>query len=227
MSNSKPTITLKPLVSSYVNQIADIHMRAFPGRPMTTLGEDVVARYYSWLLSSAHPNAYRIGAFNDNEMVGFNFAGRYNGATGGFLQHNRNFLIRKVATRPWLVLTNELFRSRITMALKILRPKRKTILSEEAAQKRAAYLRGFGILAIAVDPARQGLGIGGLLMEDAEREAMRRGVDSMNLTVDTDNEQAVRFYERIGWTKLTVDENKWSGAMVKSLNSTDPNALKD
>ncbi len=212
-------LVIRTLHRDDIAAVSAIHMKAFPHRAMSALGEDVLVRYYTWLMDDTHREAQCIGAFADSTLVGFCFGGRYNGAMTGFLQRNRNFLIAKVISRPWLLVTNELFYSRIGMALRILKPatnaNRRTLSSEESAA-RAAYLRGFGILAIAVDPTTQGRGVGKLLMASAEAEARRRHIDYMNLSVDMDNAQAIRFYEHLGWVKVMSDSS-WSGEMRKSL----------
>lgn len=213
MAASSPSVTLRTLTHADVPQISAIHMRAFPRRAMTALGSEAVARYYAWLLAEVHPHAYRMGAFDGEHLLGFNFAGRYNGALSGFLQHNRNFLIAKVAARPWLLLTNDLFRARIALALRLLR--RRPM--KPAAQRAITPPREFGILAIAVDPTVQGGGVGRLLMQDAEAEALRRGARVMNLSVDQDNAQAIRFYEHAGWYKVIDAAGMWDGNMLKTI----------
>ncbi|MBK8023620.1 MAG: GNAT family N-acetyltransferase [Chloroflexi bacterium] len=219
MGKSRSAITLRLLTKADLPQITAIHMSAFPHRAMTALGSNAVQRYYDWLLTDVHPRAYRMGAFDGEKMLGFNFAGRYNGALSGFLDRNRNFLIAKVATRPWLLLTNELFRSRISIALRILSRKKTParLISPDDTQPRAKIPTGFGILAIAVDPLVQGKGVGKLLMLDAEREAKRLGHTTLDLSVDLENSHAIEFYERLGWQKFYVADGSWQGTMVKIL----------
>lgn len=221
MPEATPALMLVPLTANDLEAITAIHLRAFPKRAMSALGADVVSRYYAWLLSEAHPNAYRMGAWRGGALVGFNFAGRFNGAMTGFLQHNRNYLIAKVLRCPWLLVTNELFRDRITMALGILNRRPAPQADAAAVAKRHAYLRGFGILAIAVDPLVQGGGVGKALMADAEAEARRRSVEVMNLSVAMDNAQAIAFYERIGWQKQLNEAGVWVGEMIKPLVASD------
>jgi ribosomal protein S18 acetylase RimI-like enzyme len=76
----------------------------------------------------------------------------------------------------------------------------------------------FGILAIAVHPQRQGLGIGKLLMAEAENLARRQGFEEMGLSVNPGNRQAVEFYERLNWIRFSKD-SVWKGQMKKSLAS--------
>jgi ribosomal protein S18 acetylase RimI-like enzyme len=67
------------------------------------------------------------------------------------------------------------------------------------APAKAASVRSFGLLAIAVDPARQGSGVGKALLVATEAAARDAKFDAMHLTVDSENAQAIRFYEGLGW----------------------------
>jgi GNAT superfamily N-acetyltransferase len=53
---------------------------------------------------------------------------------------------------------------------------------------------------LAVDPIRQGLGIGGRLVEEAVQEARRRGALKLSLRVLAPNTGARRVYESCGFT---------------------------
>jgi len=53
---------------------------------------------------------------------------------------------------------------------------------------------------IAVDPHFQGMKLGAKLLEECELEAARRGCRAMTLEVRQDNERAITFYERKGFT---------------------------
>lgn len=101
-----------------------IHQLAFPQSAMTHLGSEATKRYYDWLLTGPHPDAFCIGLECELTLVGFCFGGRFNAATGGFLQKNRTFLIGRVLTHPWLVF-NPLFRERLTLGVTILRRLRR------------------------------------------------------------------------------------------------------
>jgi ribosomal protein S18 acetylase RimI-like enzyme len=74
----------------------------------------------------------------------------------------------------------------------------------------------YGILAIAVDPRRQGLGLGQILMDDAEDHAVELGFERMDLTVNPENVGGVRFYERLNWKKFYRD-GMWKGVMTKDI----------
>jgi ribosomal protein S18 acetylase RimI-like enzyme len=74
----------------------------------------------------------------------------------------------------------------------------------------------WGLLSIAVAPASQGRGLGTVLLRAAEARARADGHRLMRLTVATENQQAVRAYEKEGWVRC-IEEGRWHGAMGKRL----------
>src|ERR1700752_3351338 len=132
----------------------------------------------------------------------------------GFPGGNRSFLFSQVLIHPWLA-TNPLFRDRLVGAVRILRKTGNK--PANTSQTTPLRPRPFGILAIAVDPNRQRLGVGRLLMRDADAIARQRGFAEMILTVSTSNNDAVRFYESMRWVKVVADD-VWRGGMRKLLH---------
>jgi ribosomal protein S18 acetylase RimI-like enzyme len=192
-----------------VNEVANIHLGAFPKSALSSLGFEAVRRYYEWQLIGPH-DVLPLGAYLDETMAGFCIGGIFRGAMGGFLRKNRTFLISRTIIRPWVVF-NPLIRNRIRSALKILSQK-----PSAPPKPGKAKVRSFSILAIAVHPTYQGLGIGKILMETSEDFARNNGYEKMHLTVDPGNTQAIGFYERLGWQKISVSLT-WSGQMEKRL----------
>lgn len=60
-------------------------------------------------------------------------------------------------------------------------------------------------LAVAVEPAFRGLGIGSRLMTELAQAARQAGFARLSLSVDTDN-PALRLYERLGYREIARDE---------------------
>ncbi|CAN5273002.1 hypothetical protein BH11MYX1_BH11MYX1_45790 [soil metagenome] len=206
------TLEVRPLHASDLRAVATLHDAAFPSSALSRLGTEAVRRYYLWLFEGPH-QATNLGAFEDGSLVGFVFGGLFNGAMTGFLQQNRGYLARRVVTHPWLIST-PLFRDRIALALRLLVARRTGAPAAVPAPR-----RGFGILAIAVRPEAQGTGVGKALMLRAEQVARTTGFDRMQLTVAKTNEQAIRFYEARGWTKVRDPAGAWTGAMTRELSA--------
>jgi ribosomal protein S18 acetylase RimI-like enzyme len=67
---------------------------------------------------------------------------------------------------------------------------------------------GWWIYDLEVDPARRGRGYGRALMEAAEREAQRRGADSIGLNVFGGNDVALGMYESSGYQVAAMQMQK-------------------
>jgi ribosomal protein S18 acetylase RimI-like enzyme len=214
MTDPAPT-SLRPIDRRDLYQVAAVHLAAFQDSALSELGPEAVRRYYEWQLDGPH-DSRSIAAIRDRDLVGFCFAGVFRGALSGFVRRNRGYLVRHVFTHPRLML-NGVVREAATQGARIL---------GRTAFRRRAKAGGqpssdpyFAILAIAVDPRTQGGGVGRILMDDAESAALEAGFDEMRLRVAPDNRQAVRFYEKLGWTRHVDDGGHWKGAMRKNLKA--------
>lgn len=203
---------LRALRVQDLQEVTRIHLAAFPKSALGQLGKESLARYYQWQLQGPH-DAVAYGIYQGELLAGFCFGGVFRGALSGFLRKNRNFLIGRVLTHPWLV-TTPIFRERLNLAWSVLMRRPTPVVSPTVFPQKS-----FGILSIAVDPQMQGTGYGKHLMLEIERTAMMRGFADMHLTVSVDNGQAIAFYEKLGWQKLLASDGIWHGSMTKHLGS--------
>ena len=214
-------LKLRALTADDLRAVTHIHSAAFPASAMTALGDEAVRRYYLWQLEGPH-EVTTAAAFHGIEMAGFYFGGIFRGALSGFLARERNYLAWRIVTHPWLVM-NPLFRDRLGTGLRVLRKKVWATQPASATKPSATNRpREFGILAIAVHPSFQGLGVGQALMAHAESAARAGHFQQMQLNVAPDNQQAVRFYERLGWQRVVKSVpdrpgHEWKGDMIKPL----------
>ncbi len=206
-------IFLRELTISDISQIAAVHSDSFSDSALTKLGARVVERYYAWLLTGPHDNVRAVGAFMGADCAGFSFGGVFSGSTSGFVRFNKALLIKEVLRHPRNLFTPQFLR-RILIGIKLLRGHKKT--GNPKPKKKIAT--SFGILSIAVSRKYQNHGIGQLLLEDAERTAVKAGFAQMDLSVHPDNFQAIRFYEKHEWEKIPTNA-PWRGVMIKKLGS--------
>ena len=204
-------IVVRQLEERDLSQVAVIHCRAFAGTPITLLGTEAVRRYYAWQLNGPH-DCYAMGAWADNLLCGYYFGGVFRGAFSGFIRTQWPYLSRQVLLRPHL-LAQPLVWARALQAVRSL--VRSLHVKPARIPARCSAARSFGILAIAVDPTRQRLGVGQHLMAAAEAQARQEGFARMHLTVEPENEQAVSFYLKLGWRKK--DASPWAGHMERFL----------
>lgn len=84
----------------------------------------------------------------------------------------------------------------------------------------AGLLAGIGeaeVLSIAVDPAREGRGLGAVLLTELMREAARRECDDVVLEVRVDNDRAQRLYRRFGFSSVGVRKGYYQPMNVDAL----------
>jgi ribosomal protein S18 acetylase RimI-like enzyme len=208
-------IEIRPVQVANLGDVAAVHMRAFPDSALTRLGLEAVRRYYEWLLLGPYDQTV-LAAWVNEKIVGFLFGGCFRGAMGGFLKKNALFLALNTLRRPWLV-TNAIFRERIRFGFANFHKKTNSCPSNVPVPPANNHKLRFGVLALAVDPAAQGMGIGQALMAAIEQIARVQGFERMSLTVHVDNYQAIRFYEKQGWKRLLTSAGEWKGSMRKEL----------
>jgi ribosomal protein S18 acetylase RimI-like enzyme len=234
----------RPLSSSDLARVTDVHLAAFPQSALTSLGSEAVRRYYEWLFLGPH-SAVALGAWVKSDLVGFCFGGIFRGAMSGFIRKNRAFLAYRVLSHPWLIASprfHEVLPSTLLASLPLLALGARRSAPTKAKERFFAFLPterrapsaerclspaagSFGILAIAVDPRSQRLGAGRLLMAQSEEAARQRGFGQMHLTVRPENAQAIRFYESLGWEPVP-QEPAWSGFMRKVLEPAAPETAR-
>jgi ribosomal protein S18 acetylase RimI-like enzyme len=203
-------IKIRSVTINDLQPIAKVHVAAFPKSALTKLGLGAVYRYYHWQLTGPH-RCVALGAWQNDNLCGFSFGGRFNGALSGFLKTHRWYLLTKVISKPWLMF-HPWFRERIVFAIRGLFRRQSTSLTRGSAGR----TESFGILAIAVAPTAKRKGIGSLLMEMCEESAISWNANRMHLTVAVHNIEAIKFYEALGWQQES-STGKWTGTMVKQI----------
>jgi len=202
-------LRIKPVETADLDAITQVHIAAFKTSALTALGEEAIYRYYHWLLLGPH-DAVALAAYQNHTMMGFCFGGKFRGALSGFVHKNRFFLGIRILTHPWLI-KNTIFQERLALGLRVLQKRPANSLSQPEIHQ------SFGILAIAIDPQYQQRGVGRLLMQTAETEALQHSYSQMHLTVHPSNEKAIHFYEGLGWKKVSQGNDAWKGYMHKTL----------
>lgn len=205
------SVILRALGPSDLPSVAAIHCAAFPSSWLTKLGSAAVVRYYAWQMHGPH-EAYVFGATIDGKLAGFCFSGVFPTAIAGYVRRNWAFLAWRLLTHPSL-LRNPFFAERLQRGLHALFASKAPKAASDGEK------RPFDILSIAVDPNVQRAGLGGLMMERAQALAIENGFHVMTLMVNPDNQQAVRFYEKIGWERALM-KGGWRGNMVYWVDRT-------
>lgn len=77
------------------------------------------------------------------------------------------------------------------------------IIGDSFRQRRATRMAG-RIITIDVDPSRQHLGLGTLLLTAAEDRLRQSGCEYISLETAVDNDPALRFYKKHGYSVLRI-----------------------
>lgn len=215
---------LQKITVDTLPSVTGVHLGSFPESALSRLGAATVERYYRWQLDGPHDKVWAVGAFLAGRCVGYSFSGVFNGSTSGFIRRNRRHLIGKVLLKPWLLL-DPFFLERLTSGIKLVFA-RRTSQAQRLGGNVESKPRSYGILSIAVSVEHQKLGIGQILMLDAEREAAKCNFSRMHLTVNPKNAKAIRFYEKLGWIRDQKNSD-WRGRMVKNLEQVEAAVVRE
>ena len=164
--------------------VARWHVALIPDGFLSSLGERLLRRLYGRVVRS--PGSFLVVAEGESAPVGF-VAGSV--ALGRLY---RDFALRDgvpalAGTAPQLV-------AHLPRALETLRHGRAQTGTEEESSGRCGEL-----LAIAVDPAFQGRGVGRMLVDGFVHQLARRGVDRARVVVGAGNHAAIALYEQAGF----------------------------
>ena len=210
---TKPAeIRIGKLSVAHLPEIVTVHVQSFPQSIITRLGPEAVRRYYEWQFIGPH-QAHYLGAWVDGQVGGFCIGGKFRGAMGGFLSRNKWFLARQVLLRPWLLASAEVRSAVVTALRRLLQPPSPVPHPSPPSPEQ----RHFGILAIATAPPYRRLGLGARLMAEVEKLAREFRFAAMGLTVHPNNEPAICFYKRLGWSPVDTGGH-WQGRMEKALD---------
>jgi ribosomal protein S18 acetylase RimI-like enzyme len=177
---------LVSLERGHIRRVVDVHMRAFPGFFLTSLGAGFLKGFYgSFLDEKTAISLVAVDAKNDDVLGGV------------FGTDSPAGFFGRLATRRWLAFG-------FASAASFLR--RPWIIGRLV--RGLAYrgdppgLPGYALLSsIAVAPEAQGRGVGKALLEAWVAEAKNRVCRGAYLTTDSIGNEAVNgFYRKAGWT---------------------------
>lgn len=202
-----------------LEKVAKCHQNAFPYALSSRMGLLYLTKMFDWYLST--DKTFLLHLTFGEETVGY-CGGLVvdgtlkTGSASGMLQHSFREGMFTVIGRPWLLFHPEMLKKyrliarNILMKLKIKRP---SGLAEDPSN--SSIVPHVGLVVIGVDPRFQGKGIGALLLEKFQNHAQVIGIQKLQLTVNHNNEKAIKAYIRNGWQLGEVHEN--SIKMTKNI----------
>jgi ribosomal protein S18 acetylase RimI-like enzyme len=186
-----------------LKQLAEVHKAAFPGSLSSAMGKKYLKAMLSWYFDS--PSAFLYYAEKDNRILGFvggflNDGSAQTGSSSSMLQHSFKQAVTTFFLKPWLFFHPQMFK-KYRLAFKNL----KRFFNKDkhiALKPRPASTHFTGLVVIAVHPDFHGKGVGSKLLQTFEAVSKEKKVSYMRLTVNSNNEAAIKSYLRNGWVKI-------------------------
>jgi SAM-dependent methyltransferase/ribosomal protein S18 acetylase RimI-like enzyme len=202
-------VAIAPLTRAQVDSVAQIHARGYRDSVLADLGERFLRQFYLAFMDG--PQFCVLVAARDGRPVGFVSGTEDIGALyRAFGRRLPLVALRASAAavrRPQLL--RPLARRAPTVGRLLLRASTRNQVEAPSATRRAT------LVTIAVAPSEKGRGVGTALLRAFEDEMVRRGVRSLKLRVNADNDPATRLYESGGWRAVERAPNA-DGVMTVS-----------
>ncbi len=209
MSGAEPASSLRvvDLGDDDLDELARLHLAAFPQSELSRLGAEAVRRHYRWQFHGPH-DLTAIGVrTGEGALVGFLLGGVFRGSTSGFVKQEWRYLAGRVLRRPGVLVRGSGRRVTAIAVRLLVRPLRSA--PEQPGRVPAG---SFGVLVVAVDPESHRLGVGTSLLAAAEERARGAGFERLHLTLHPGNVAALSFYTDQGWQRLGLpgdDAEQW------------------
>lgn len=167
-----------------IGQVAIVHLRAFKGFFLTSLGENFLEVYYNAIRENKR--GILLGYFENEQLVGFCAA---TSLSAGF----NSYLVKENLIK----FTNIGLRLLFTNPKGLIRLFKNFTKSNTNISDNGQYAE---LLSIGVDPATQGKGIGRALLTALEKRLKEEGVKELSLTTDYyNNDKALKFYKALNY----------------------------
>lgn len=176
-------VNLRLLRRDELADIVRIHINAFDGFFLTSLGESFLKTYYRAVLKSS--DSILIGAFMGKELVGFSVG------TVVAKGYNKKLILSHLFSFSWEGVKLIFGNPRAILQLK------NNFNKVESDQDNGEYSE---LYSIAVAPGVCTRGIGSMMIQFFEQEAKKRGATRVSLTTDScKNEKTLTFYSKNGY----------------------------
>jgi ribosomal protein S18 acetylase RimI-like enzyme len=195
------------LTSKDIPAVTEIHLKAFNDFFLSQLGEKFLTIYYKCFLDC--PTGFGVGIFSDdNILLGFSVVTTQAKGFNKRLFVSNFYPFFKIGTKLAFTKPGALIRLMKNMT------KRANVNFDDGEYAE--------LFSIGVDPGKQGLGIGKMLLEDTEALAVEEGCTRITLTTDyCNNENVINFYTNMGYSvfyDFVAYPNRKMYKMIKKLN---------
>ena len=197
---------VKQITNSDIKDVVNIHIMSFENFFLTSLGKKFLTVYYNCVRKDS--NGLLLGCYQDDVLIGFCAACLYSkGFNAKLISHN--------------------FLKFLWVGLQILFTKPKSLIRLfKNLTKKDPNINDNGdyseLLSIAVNPNKQGLGVGQKLLNRLEQDLVAKSCSKLSLTTDYhNNEKTIHFYEGLGYRvmyEFITYPNRKMYRMIKILS---------
>ena len=167
-----------------INRIVEIHIRAFPGFFLTSLGNDFLKKYYNYILE--YEKSIFLIVEEDGLSVGF---------VAGFLDPRFFYSILKNQKLSLGISILKIFFKKPWIIFQILQRYKQLVKFQTQRENNSVELAS-----LAVDPDYSGRGLGKLLIKKFLEVSKEKAATFVYLTTDTfNNEKVNNFYKNLGF----------------------------
>lgn len=196
-------LILKTTVSEDIPRIARCYSVAFSKSLASAFGSEYVMKTLSWFLSTNRNFLFHLEDEHSGNVVGF-CGGMINdgitprGSASEMIQFAFLEGMWSLLKRPWLLFHSEMI-PKYGLAFKNLQ---RRFIKTPVQNYPSGTVEPFcGLVVIGVSPEYQNRGVGTQLLQEFEAQSRFNGFLKMQLSVKFDNYQAIRSYEKNGWSK--------------------------
>lgn len=180
-------IELRSVKTSEIEQVVKVHIDAFAGFFLTSLGKHFLMTYYKSITN--HPDGLVLGCFDNDELLGFCAATKL---SKGF---NSSLVKRNLPAFLWEGC--RLFFTRPAALIRLFENFTKT---DNNLSDKGEYCE---LLSICVSRNAQGQGISKILLSQLESTLKNDGQKRLSLTTDYyNNEKAINLYKSSGYSVM-------------------------
>lgn len=199
-------------------EVARCHLLSFPNSFGTKLGYDFAVRSLEWFLTGE--NRFLFHITDDDKVIGycggFQSQGPGDGSTSGMMQFAMKEAAIGMLKKPWLFFHKDIIRFYPLIFKNIFRKITGTKKNPVIHPVLVNDIPHIGLVVIGVHPDHRGKGCFELLMQQFEKECVRRHVSKMTLSVRTSNARAIAAYKKVGWQ--TSIQTEVAAEMYKMLS---------
>jgi ribosomal protein S18 acetylase RimI-like enzyme len=200
MNKTHEAVKITKAQEVHIPDMAQCHIKSFPGRFMTEMGHRWLCALYRFFISH-NGSICQVAVDTDDKVIGLAVGGEQN-IREEFLSSTMFHYLHLIF---WKFLSKQLVR--------------RVLLQELAGKLSRKYndnhsvniktlndeVRSGNLLSICVLPDYEGTGVAGRLIESFQLACKAEGYQRLTLSVDKENSRAVAFYKKHGWRQSGIN----------------------